>query len=225
MAFSRGLADNAVSLEAALAHITEMVNATDLPVNADFEGGFAHDAEGVARNVLRCISIGVAGLSIEDSTGEAAHPLYELPLAVERVAAARAAIDQSGSGVLLTARAECFLTGHSDPLNEAIRRLQAFAAAGADVLYAPGPTTREQIAAIVACVNPKPVNILMGPIGLTVADLAALGVRRISLGSALARAAWGGFLRAARDIAKNGSFAALADAEPYADLNAFFLTR
>ena len=222
MAFSLGLPDNGVPLEAALAHIAEIVRATDLPVNADFENGFAHDSEGVARNVTLCMATGVAGLSIEDSTGDPQKPLYELQVAVERIQAARAAIDASGSGVLLTARAECFLTGHKDPLNEAIRRLQAFSAAGADVLYAPGPRTREHIAAIVNCVAPKPVNILAGPFGLTVTDLATLGARRISVGAALARAAWGGFMRAAEAIAKEGSFAPLADAATGAQLNAVF---
>jgi 2-methylisocitrate lyase-like PEP mutase family enzyme len=222
MAFSHGLPDNAVPLETALAHIAEIVSATDLPVNADFENGFAHDPEGVARNVSLCLATGVAGLSIEDSTGDPQKPLYDLAHAVERIQAARAAIDASGSGALLTARAECFLTGHPDPLNEAIRRLQAFSAAGADVLYAPGPRSLDHIAAIVKCVSPKPVNILAGPCGYTVHDLARLGARRISVGAALARAAWGGFMRAAKAIAESGSFAPLADAATGAELNALF---
>ena len=169
-----------------------------------------------------CVDTGVAGLSIEDATGDKSAPLYEMPLAVERIRAAREAID-TDSGVLLTARAECYLVGHPDPLRESIRRLQAYAEAGADVLYAPGPTSREDIQAIVDSVRPKPVNILMGTdSGLRVADLAAMGVRRISVGSSLARAAWTGFIRAATAIAKEGSFAGFAGIEPYRDLNDFF---
>jgi 2-methylisocitrate lyase-like PEP mutase family enzyme len=175
-AFTRGLPDTdwAVPRDAMLAHIAEIAAATELPVNADFESGYAHNPEGVASNVRLCVETGVAGLSIEDATGDANRPLYELPLAVERIKAAREAVDSGGSEVLLTARAECFLVGHSDPLREAIRRLEAYAEAGADVLYAPGPRTREDIAAIVAAVAPRPVNILMSSAtGLTVADLAA----------------------------------------------------
>jgi 2-methylisocitrate lyase-like PEP mutase family enzyme len=223
--FSRGLpdADWAVPRGQALAHIAEIVAATDLPVNADFESGYAHDAEGVAENVGLCVATGVAGLSIEDATGDSRRPLYELPLAVARIQAARAAIDASATGVLLTARAECFLVGHPDPLRESIRRLQAYAEAGADVLYAPGPQKREDIAAIVSAVAPKPVNVVItASSGLRLADLAALGVRRVSVGSSLARAAWTAFIRAAKAMAEEGSFAGFEGAVPYAELNRFF---
>jgi 2-methylisocitrate lyase-like PEP mutase family enzyme len=225
LSFSRGLPDTdwAVPLETTLANIRSIVEATDLPVNADFESGFAHDPEGVATNVTRCAETGVAGLSIEDSTGDRQNPLYELPIAVERLKAARAAIDASGSGVLLTGRAECFLVGHPDPLRESLRRIEAYAAAGADVLYAPGVRSRDEIRAIVDAVRPKPVNVIMtADTGLRVADLAEMGVRRISVGSALARTAWGAFIRAAKGIAEEGSFAGFTDAAPYAELNAFF---
>jgi len=224
-AFSRGLPDGegAVPVEAVLGHVAEIVAATDLPVNADFEAGYADEPEGVAANVARCVATGVAGLSIEDSTGESARPLYPLDLAVARIQAARAAIDGSGSGVVLTARAECYLVGHAHPLPESIRRLQAYAAAGADVLYAPGPHSREDIAAIVAALAPRPVNVLMGAsTGLRLADLAALGVRRVSVGSGLARAAWTAFIAAARAMASEGSFAGLAGAVDFAELNGFF---
>ncbi len=224
-AFSRGLpdADWAVPRDLMLAHIAEIVAAGELPVNADFESGYAHDPESVAENVRLCVDTGVAGLSIEDATGDPAHPLYDLSLATARIRAARAAIDATASGVLLTARAECYLTGHAAPLEESIRRLQAYAEAGADVLYAPGPVSPGEIRTIVSAVSPKPVNILMsGHTGLTMADLAALGVRRVSLGSALARAAWTGFIRAAKAIAADGTFAALEGAVPFADLNRFF---
>jgi 2-methylisocitrate lyase-like PEP mutase family enzyme len=225
LSFSRGLPDTdwAVPLETTLANIRSIVEATNLPVNADFESGFAHAPEGVAANVTRCVETGVAGLSIEDSTGDQQNPLYELPIAVERMKAARAAIDASGSGVLLTGRAECFLTGHPDPLRESLRRIEAYAAAGADVLYAPGARSRDEIGAIVDAVRPKPVNVIMtADTGLRVADLAEMGVRRISVGSALARTAWGAFIRAAKGIAEEGSFAGFNDAAPYAELNAFF---
>ncbi|HEX2508999.1 MAG TPA: isocitrate lyase/phosphoenolpyruvate mutase family protein [Microvirga sp.] len=224
-AFTRGLPDTdwAVPRDLMLAHIAEIVQATDLPVNADYESGYAHEPGAVAENVRLCVETGVAGLSIEDSTGDRAKPLYDLSFAVERIRAARRAIDATGSGVLLTARAECYLVGHPDPLRESIRRLQAYAEAGADVLYAPGPRSREDIRAIVEAASPKPVNVLMGgAAGLTVGDLAELGVRRISVGSALSRAAWGGFMRAAREIAQDGRFDAFADAVPFADINGFF---
>ncbi len=224
-AFSRGLPDTdwAVPRDAMLAHIAEIVAATDLPVNADFESGYAHEPDGVAANVRLCVETGVSGLSIEDSTGDRAQPLYDLSLGVDRIRAARQAIDATGTEVLLTGRAECYLVGHADPLKESIRRLQAYAEAGADVLYAPGPRTREEIGAIVESVAPKPVNILMSaPSDLTVADLAALGVRRISVGSGLARAAWGGFMRAAEAIAERGSFDGFAGNRPFADINTFF---
>jgi 2-methylisocitrate lyase-like PEP mutase family enzyme len=223
--FSRGLPDGdwAVPRDAALGHIAEIVAATDLPVNADFESGYAREPDAVEANVRLCVATGVAGLSIEDSTGESARPLYELPRAVERIRAARAAIDATGGDVLLTARAECHLVGHPDPLRESIRRLQAYAEAGADVLYAPGPRTRADIAAIVAAVAPKPVNVLVSAnISLVLADLASLGVRRVSVGSGLARMAWTGFIAAATAMAREGSFAGLEGAVPFAELNGFF---
>jgi 2-methylisocitrate lyase-like PEP mutase family enzyme len=224
-AFSRGLPDGewAVPVDAVLAHVADIVAAVDLPVNADFENGYAHEPEGVAANVRRCVATGVAGLSIEDSTGDAARPLYELPLAVERIRAARRAIDASGTGVLLTARAECFLVGHAAPLQESIRRLTAYAEAGADVLYAPGLRSADEIRAVVGAVAPRPVNLLMSAhTGLTVADVAALGVRRISVGSSLSRAAWTGFVRAARAIAEEGSFAGFEGLVPFGELNRLF---
>jgi 2-methylisocitrate lyase-like PEP mutase family enzyme len=224
-AFSRGLPDGigAVPLDAALGHIAEIVAASDLPVNADFQTGYAHEPEGVAENVRLCVATGIAGLSIEDATGEAGQPLYDLSLAVQRIRAARAAIDASGTGVLLTGRAECYLTGHPQPLHESSRRLQAYAEAGADVLYAPGPRERDDIRAIVAAVAPRPVNVLVSwNAGLRVADLAELGVRRVSVGSGLARAAWTGFLRAAKAIADDGSFDGLEGIVSFAELDRFF---
>jgi 2-methylisocitrate lyase-like PEP mutase family enzyme len=224
-AFSRGLPDAAWAVPRAemLGHIAELTAAVDLPVNADFESGYAHHPEGVAESVRLCVETGVAGLSIEDASGDRAHPLYEISLAAERIGAARAAIDESGAGVLLTARAECLLTGHADPLRESIRRLQAYAEAGADVVYAPGTRNRTDIEELIAALRPKPVNVLMSAnLGLRVADLAELGVRRISVGSSLARAAWTGFLRAARGIAAEGSFAGFDDMVPYGELNGFF---
>jgi 2-methylisocitrate lyase-like PEP mutase family enzyme len=222
-AFSRGWADGTAPLDAVLEHIREIVGAVDLPVNADFEAGYARDPEGVARNVRRCIETGVAGLSLEDSTGEPSKALYDVAQAVERIKAARAAIDDSGSGVLLVGRAECFLTGHPQPLYESIRRLQAYAAAGADVLYAPGVRDRVDIRAIVSEVHPKPVNILMSAnTGLTVSGLAELGARRISVGSSLARVAWGAFISVAKEIREQGSFAGFENCPPHAELNRFF---
>jgi 2-methylisocitrate lyase-like PEP mutase family enzyme len=222
-AFSQGLPDADVSCDAVLSHIAEIVASVDLPVNADFESGYADDAEGVARNVRRCVETGVAGLSIEDSTSDPSKPLFDLPVAVERMRAARAAIDSSGQNVILVGRAECFLVGHPDALKESIRRLQAYSEAGADLLYAPGVREREDILAIVYAVSPKPINVLMSAnTGLKVPDLAALGVRRISVGSSLARAAWGGFVRAAKAIAEEGSFAGFDGAAPFAELNGFF---
>jgi len=221
-AFSCGLPDGGVSRDRMLSHIAEIVGAVDLPVNADYESGFADEPEAVAANVLLCVETGVAGLSIEDSTGSAERPLYELPLAINRVRAARAAIDDSGSGVLLTARAECFLVGHADPLKESIRRLQAYAEAGADVLYAPGPYRAEDIRTIVREVSPKPVNVLVSrSIGLNVADLAEMGVRRISVGSTLARVAWTAFMHSAQALAKDGSFSSFDGLEPHAEINRF----
>lgn len=224
-AFSRGLpdADWAVPRDMMLGHIADIVAAVELPVNADFESGYAHQSEAVAENVRLCVETGVSGLSIEDSTGDRQRPLYELPLAVERIKAAREAIDASNAGVFLTARAECYLVGHAEPLTESIRRLQAYADAGADVLYAPGPGNRTDIEAIVNAVRPKPVNVLMSSnIGVNVADLAEMGVRRISVGSSLARAAWTGFIRAAKLIADDGSFAGFDGSVPFAELNNFF---
>ena len=223
--FGQGLPDTdwAVPRDMALAHIAEIVGASELPVNADFESGYAHEPEGVAESVRLCVATGVAGLSIEDSTGDRAKPLYDLPLAVERMRAARAAIEASGADVLLTGRAECFLVGHPDPLPESIRRLQAYAEAGADVLYAPGPRSREDIATLVREVAPKPVNLLVSQnAGLSVDDIAELGVRRISVGSSLARAAWTGFIAAATAIAAEGSFRGFDGTTPFAELNGFF---
>src|ERR1700722_7840108 len=218
-AFSIGLPDAgwAVSRDLVLKHIAEIVSATDLPVNADFESGYSHEPRGVADSVRLCVETGVAGLSIEDATGDREKPLYDLGLAVERIQAARSAIGEA----LLVGRAECFLVGHPDPLRESIRRLQAYAEAGADVLYAPGVRQRADIRAIVAAGHPKPVNVL-APAGLKMSDLAELGVRRVSVGSSLARAAWTGFIRAAKLIAEEGSFAGLENTVPYSELNEFF---
>jgi 2-methylisocitrate lyase-like PEP mutase family enzyme len=225
--FSRGLPDgsSAVPLDMALSHFTEIATAVEVPINADFQDGYAEDPEGVAENVRLCIETGVSGLSIEDSTGDRNRPLYELPLAVQRMKAARAAIDASGTGVLLTGRAECFLVGHPGPLNESIRRLQAYAEAGADVLYAPRLRTREEIMAIVNAVAPKPVNVLVSTnIGLTMADLAEMGVRRVSVGSALSVAAWSAFIRAAKALVDDGSFEGFDSNVPFAELDGFFRT-
>lgn len=227
VAFARGLADTKVPLDAMLQHIGEVAAATSLPVNADFQNGYADEPEGVAANVTRCIAMGVAGLSIEDSTGDDATPLYEFALAVERIKAARAAIDVSGIPVILTARCEAWLVGQANPLSVVLERLVAFAEAGADCLYAPGVSDPVEIEAIVKAVAPKPVNVLVSKFNsdLTVSRLADLGVRRISVGSALACAAWGGFMRAARDIAENGSFAAFADSAPFNEVNDLFSKR
>jgi 2-methylisocitrate lyase-like PEP mutase family enzyme len=219
-AFSRGLADGAVGRELMLAHIREIVEATNLPVNADFENGYADNPDGVAENVRRCVKTGVAGLSIEDNSGRGDKPLYEVEFAVERIRAAKAAIGDSG--VVLTGRAECFLVGVND-IKEVIRRLTAYAEAGADCLYAPGICERDHIAAVVNAVAPKPVNLLIGASGgLTMRDAADLGVRRVSVGGALARAAWGGFIRAARELAERGTFDGFSGATPYADVQKFF---
>jgi 2-methylisocitrate lyase-like PEP mutase family enzyme len=221
-AWSTGHADGASSREEVLAHLRTLCGATDLPVNADFESGYAVNADGVGESVRLAIATGVAGLSIEDSTGDKDNPLYEFDLSVARIRAARAAIDKAGGEVLLTARSEGFLVGRPD-IDETIRRLKAFAAAGADCLYAPGLRTRELIGALINAVAPKPVNIIMsGPLGITVAELAALGTRRISVGSALSRVAWGAFIRAAKQIAEEGRFDAFADGAPHPELNAFF---
>jgi 2-methylisocitrate lyase-like PEP mutase family enzyme len=221
-AWSRARPDNGITRDAALAHLRDMVAATDLPVNADFEGGFAADAAGVAESVRLAVETGVAGLSIEDSTGDAARPLHVLPVAVERMRAARRAIDRAGGDTLLVGRAECFLVGRPD-LPETIARLRAYADAGADCLYAPGIRTRDEIAAVVAAVAPKPVNLLVGSASeLTMREIAGLGVRRVSVGGALARSAWGGFMRAAKRIADEGRFDGFAGAASGADLNAMF---
>ena len=213
--------DWALTRDPMLAHIRMIVQASDVPVNADFESGYADDPQPLADNVRRCVDTGVAGLSIEDSTGDASRPLYPFDLAVARLRAARAAIDRAGGDTLLVGRTEGFIRGVPD-LDEAIRRLKAYAAAGADCLYAPGIRTREQIGAVVDAVAPKPVNLLIGgPIGLTVRDAEALGVRRISVGGALARAAWGGIIRAARGLAA-GTFDGFADAAPGPELNRLF---
>jgi 2-methylisocitrate lyase-like PEP mutase family enzyme len=223
-AFSRGMPDTgAVTRDMVLGHVAEIVAAGGLPVNADFQAGYSHSPDGVAENVRLCVETGVAGLSIEDSTGDESSPLYELSLAVERIQAAREAIDASGTGVLLTGRAECYLVDQPESLGESIRRLQAYAEAGADVLYAPGPRERDAIKAIVGAVAPKPVNVLMSSnAGMRVSELAELGVRRISVGSALARVAWTGFIRAARKIAEEGSFAGFEGAVPFGELEGFF---
>jgi 2-methylisocitrate lyase-like PEP mutase family enzyme len=220
-AWSRGRADGALSREHILDHLRELVAATDLPVNADFESGFAPDPAGVAQSVRMAIETGVAGLSIEDSTGDPANPLHEIEVAVARLRAARAAIDEAGGDTLLVGRAENFFVGRPD-LDDTITRLKAYAEAGADCLYAPGIRTREEIAAVVAAVAPKPVNLLVGSASvLSLQDIAGLGVRRVSVGGALARAAWGGFMHAAR-LLLNGSFDGFADAASGQELNALF---
>lgn len=217
-AWAHGRPDGGLGVDAVLAHCREIVEATPLPVNADFEDGYAADLAGLADNVRRCVETGVAGLSIEDT--DHAHNLYDFDTAVARVRAARAAIDATGEDVLLVGRAQCFITGHPDPLPEAIRRLKAYAEAGADCLYALGGGKPEQIKAIVAAVAPKPVNVLVGhPLPYTLADLAALGVRRVSVGGALAGAAWGGFLRAAHGLAE-GRFDGFAGNAQHDELNA-----
>lgn len=223
--FARGLPDGegGVARQAALDHIREIVSATELPVNADFQAGYGTRPGDLAESVRRCVETGVAGLSIEDATGEPARPLHEEAAAAERIAAARAAIDATGADVLLTGRAECYLVGHPRPLDEAIRRLRAYAAAGADVLYAPGARGRREIREIVAAVAPKPVNVLaLANLGLSLADLGELGVRRVSVGSGLCRAAWTGFIRAATAMAREGSFAGLDGAVSFAELDGFF---
>jgi 2-methylisocitrate lyase-like PEP mutase family enzyme len=222
-AWSHATSDGSAGLETTLANVRAIVGATDLPVNADFESGFASTPEGVASNVAACVAAGVAGLSIEDSTGRAADPLYPIPVAVDRLRAARAAIDATQTGVLLVGRAECYLVGHPNPLAESIRRLTAYADAGADVLYAPGAATREDIAAIVAAVAPRPVNVLVSRnTGVTVSDLAALGVRRVSVGGALARAAWTAFTHAAEAIALEGRFTGFDGTLGAAEINGYF---
>lgn len=221
-AWSQGRHDGGISRDVALEHLHDMVAATDLPVNADFESGFAIDAAGVVQSVGLAVETGVAGLSIEDSTGDAAKPLYELGVAVERIRAARKAIDKAGGDTLLVGRAECFLVGRPD-LDETIARLKAYADAGADCLYAPGIAARDQIAAVVAAIAPKPLNLLVGSASeLTLKEISALGVRRVSVGGALARSAWGGFMRAARLIAEQGKFDEFANGASGRELNSFF---
>ncbi|WP_028601263.1 isocitrate lyase/PEP mutase family protein [Ottowia thiooxydans] len=222
MAWSQGQADGAVSRDLVLEHMRMMVAATDLPVNADFESGFAATPEGVAESVRMAIDTGVAGLSIEDATGDSHNPLRELGDAVARIKAARSAIDETGGDTLLVGRAENFFVGRPD-IEDTIQRLRAYAEAGADCLYAPGIRSREHIAAVVAAVHPKPVNLLIGSASeFKLQDVAAMGVRRVSVGGALARAAWGGFLRAARAIADEGRFDEFAHAASGAELNAHF---
>jgi 2-methylisocitrate lyase-like PEP mutase family enzyme len=224
-AFSAGLPDSdaAVSRQRSLAYIAQIQDAVRLPVSADFGSGYGVGPEQVAENVALCAATGVAGLSIEDATGDGAAPLYALPLAVERIRAARRAIDRQGGGVMLTARAECYHVGHPDPLRESIRRLQAYAEAGADVLFAPGVQRKDEIRTLVQALEPMPFNLLVvRDIGLHVDDIAALGVRRISVGGALALAAWGAFMRAAHALRAQGSFAPLADVASYAELNGLF---
>jgi 2-methylisocitrate lyase-like PEP mutase family enzyme len=221
-AWSQAMADNHVARDVVLDHLRRLVEATSLPVNADFESGYARDAGGVGESVRMAVETGVAGLSIEDSTGDAASPLFPIDVAVERMRAARKAIDAAGAETLLVGRAENFIVNRPD-LDDAIARLKAYSSAGADCLYAPGIKTREQIAAVVKAVAPKPVNLLIGFASeLSVADVEALGVRRISVGGALARSAWGGFMRTAKLIAEEGRFDGFRDAAQGAALNGLF---
>ena len=220
-AHAQGCADGAVPRDLMLQHLREIVEATDLPVNADFEGGYADTPEGVAESIRLGVETGVAGLSIEDSTGDPAKPLYDFDLAVARVRAARAAIDKAGSKVVFTARTEGFICGRPD-LDETIRRLKAFAELGADCLYPPGIKTREQITAVVKAVAPKPVNLLVSTSAFTVAEIAAMGVRRISVGGTLARVAWTAITQSARQIAETGKFDSFAGVMPNSELNALF---
>jgi 2-methylisocitrate lyase-like PEP mutase family enzyme len=224
-AWSQARPDHGLDVEAVLEHCRRIVAATDLPVNADFESGYARDIDALKNNVRRCVETGVAGLSIEDSSGDDSQPLFELDEAIARLRAARAAIDATGEDVVLVGRAECYLVGHADALNESIKRLRAYAQAGADCLYAPGVRDPEHIRAIVAAVAPvapKPVNVLVGyPAPLSLDDFAQIGVRRISVGGALAGAAWGSFLRAARCLAQ-GRFDGFADNASHGELGALF---
>jgi 2-methylisocitrate lyase-like PEP mutase family enzyme len=219
MAWAMGKADGQVTLDEVLAHLAALAGRLDIPLNADFENGFADAPDAVAANVARAVGTGVAGLSVEDSTGDAAQPLYDFDLAVARVAAAKAAIDAIDPAVMLTARSEGFIRGRPD-LPETVRRLKAFAEAGADCLYAPGLREPAQIRAVVEAVAPRPVNLLTP--GLPVAEIAALGVRRISVGGSLARTAWGEFLRAAREIATDGAFTAFGRGASGGELNRMF---
>src|SRR5438093_6826816 len=228
-AFSRGLPDGPafVTSDSMLEHFRDIAAATSLPVNADFQNGYADEPEGVAASVELCVATGVAGLSIEDSTARSDQPLYDFDLAVARIKAARAAIDASPTDAVLTARCEAWLVGDSDPLRTSLERLVAFAEAGADCLYAPGVTKPNEIAAIVRAISPKPVNVLVSTnnCNVTVSQLTDLGVRRISVGGALARAAWGGFIHAAAEIQNTGCFTAFANATPFGELNDLFLNR
>jgi len=225
MAFAAGKPDGGATRAYALKHIAELVAATHLPVNADFEAGFAKSADALHDSAKLCIGTGVAGFSIEDFTGDAQAPVYTLAEAVDRVRAARSAINASGQRVLLTARSEVVRLGHGGGLAEALTRLSAYAEAGADVLFAPGLKTADAVAEVVRVAGPLPVNVLVGAPGFTKKQLEDLGVRRISTGAALARAAWGGFMRAAADIAGHGRFDALKDLAPAADLDALFRAR
>jgi 2-methylisocitrate lyase-like PEP mutase family enzyme len=220
-AWSLGRPDNSLPLETVLAHLRAIADAVEVPVNADFEGGFAIEPAEVGANVMAAIATGIAGLSIEDSTGDPSKPLFEFALAVERIRAARRAIDESGTGVLLTGRSEGFIAGRPD-LAETIRRLTAYAEAGADCLYAPGIRGKADITAVVGAVAPRPVNVLVGSDFATVDELARAGVRRISVGGALARAAWTGFLEAAREIAERGTFTNLGRAVSHDELDRSF---
>jgi 2-methylisocitrate lyase-like PEP mutase family enzyme len=221
-AWSHGHGDGAMSRDRVLDHLTELVEATDLPINADFEHGFAPDAAGVAESVRLAVATGVAGLSIEDSTGDSSRPLFDTDDAVERIRAARKSIDKGGGDTILVGRAECFLHGKPD-IEFAIARLKAYANAGADCLYAPGIRTPEHIGAVVAAVAPKPVNLLVGwPGKLDLQQIAALGVRRVSVGGALAGSAWGGFIRAAKLIAEQGKFDGFANAASHGEVDALF---
>jgi methylisocitrate lyase len=216
-AAASGRADHEVTLDDVLNHCRSLASRVSLPVSADFEGGFASDPDAVAANVRRAAATGIAGLSIEDSTGDSFDPLFEFSLSVERIRAARTAIDESGTGVLLTARSEGFIVGRPD-LRETIRRLTAYAEAGADCLFAPGIRSIPDVEAVVKAVAPKPVNVLVGSGWTTVETLAAAGVRRISVGGSLARAAWTGFLQAAREIHERGSFTGLDATVSFAEI-------
>lgn len=220
-AWSMGRSDNAITVDQAIEHFRVIASSVEVPVNGDFEGGFAVDAVDVKANVARAIQTGIAGISIEDSTGDGANPLFEFGLSVDRIRAARRAIDESGLRTVLTGRSEGFISGRPD-LDETIKRLVAYAEAGADCLYAPGLRTRDQIVAVVNAVAPKPVNVLLGGPFATVNELADIGVRRISVGGALARAAWSGFLAAATELKEQGTATALGRAVPFAEFNARF---
>jgi 2-methylisocitrate lyase-like PEP mutase family enzyme len=223
-AFSRGRPDGGVPRDETLAHIREIVEATTLPVNADFLGGYADEPERVAANVRLCVATGVAGLSIEDNTGRTDVPLYEKKLSIDRIRAARSAIEASDNGVVLTGRCEAWLVHDPDPFRTVLDRLTTYAEAGADCLYAPGVSKPDEIAQIVKTLAPKPVNVLVSGFNhqLSLSQLADLGVRRISVGSGLALATWGAFLHAAKDIKANGTFNLLANGAASADLNELF---